>query len=564
MGVLYLDKLSNIRDRLRPILLGVFCAAQMLDIMNLSAVNIFLPHMRDELGFTESTLQWVVSAYSITFGGLLMLAGKSGDLFGHRIMFLVGVAWLSIWTLVAGLAPSSIVLCIARALQGAGAAFTVPTSMALITITYKDEKKRSSALAFFAAFGSLGFVIGLILGGVLSGTIGWRWFFFISTIFGGILFVVAFLAVPVTLHDIEKEEKEWKISNPLMPLKVWKIRNFAPIFITAALIYGYWQGYMYFATLILQVILRYTPMQTALAFLPLGICGLIFSFLVGKIIPHMNPKILLAVGLAIVTGSAVIFAFVDENTSYWRLPFPSFVLSQLGLAFSYITANTIAVSGANPSDQGLVGGLFNMALQIGGGIGLAILTAIATSINNSSMATTLTGAQLLKGYRVALWCSVGFTSLALIVVLVFVRGIQNTNDDKTNVQNNENRQISSAEKVCQPLPNANSPAFAAFIKKVNEKSKVRGTPKCQNYGATGRLALNQDKHKRGYYMLKGCNKTVHDWNMVAQLGVPVPPKLVTSALAQSLIVRLKVNYAFELPDAQKLLFNPSGASTPAL
>lgn len=159
-------------------ILVVFCLAQFLDVANLSAVNISLPTIKTELHFSESELPWIVNAFTLTFGTFLLIGGKLGDKYGHKRFFMVGLLWFSLWSLVCGLSNSVILLCVARAMQGLGAALTIPNSLALIQFTYTEEIEKSRALSVFSSSGALGFGIGLVLGGVFTATIGWKYIFY--------------------------------------------------------------------------------------------------------------------------------------------------------------------------------------------------------------------------------------------------------------------------------------------------------------------------------------------------------------------------------------------------
>jgi MFS family permease len=160
------------------VILVVFCLAQFIDVANLSAVNISLPTIKAELNFSESQLPWIVNAFTLTFGTFLLIGGKLGDKYGHKLFFLIGLVWFSIWSLVCGFANSVILLCIARAMQGLGAAATIPNALALIQFTYIEEVEKSRALSVFSSSGALGFGIGLVLGGVFTATIGWKYIFY--------------------------------------------------------------------------------------------------------------------------------------------------------------------------------------------------------------------------------------------------------------------------------------------------------------------------------------------------------------------------------------------------
>ncbi|KAG0233031.1 hypothetical protein BGX31_004971, partial [Mortierella sp. GBA43] len=314
------------------VILVVFCLAQFLDVANLSAVNISLPTIKAELHFSESQLPWIVNAFTLTFGTFLLIGGKLGDKYGHKRFFLAGLLWFSIWSLICGLGHSVILLCIARAMQGLGASATIPNALALIQFTYTEEVEKSRALSVFSSSGALGFGIGLVLGGVFTATIGWKYIFYISAIMGVLIAIVAYFVIPESDAAYRANVKldiagavtitiallalvyaisdgnwgsvqvivclvagvlllllfvwiEKKVESPMLPMTIFRTRMFTAMLIIGAFYQTWYLVYNLYCTLIFQEIMGYSALNTAYAFFPLAFPGLILNPLAGHLIP---------------------------------------------------------------------------------------------------------------------------------------------------------------------------------------------------------------------------------------------------------------------------------------
>ncbi|KAJ3148085.1 hypothetical protein HDU89_004931 [Geranomyces variabilis] len=487
--------LDRLRIKLRPLLLPTFCLAQLLDALNLSGANVALPEIAADLGFTTNNLQWVISAYALTFGGFLLLTGRMGDIYGHRNFFVAGLAWFTVFAVLSGFAQSTTWMIIARGFQGIGAASTIPNAIALILQCYPIGRTRNQAMSVFASTGAVGFVIGLILGGaVTSSSLGWRWIFFLSAIISGGMVVISILVipsratiaaaaaaaaadasgekalpVPVASNPIKQRvdylgaalstasmlllvfvltdanSRGWgsamiisllivsllligvfvfwetKAPQPLMPMSIWKLPNFAPAFVIAGCLVGFFQGYLYFITLTFNQVMNYSAIESAVRYLPLGIVASIMGIMTERIIVRFNIKLALVAGLALGCVGNVIIGFWDDtkdhNTQYWSIVFPSFIIGCTGLSSVYASVSIAAISAAPAAQAGIVGGLLNTAFQLGGGVGLAIATAVATAVN----APDAQGHDLMKGFHAGLWTATGMVGLGLVVAIVFVR-----------------------------------------------------------------------------------------------------------------------------------------------
>ncbi|KAG0230625.1 hypothetical protein BGW42_000830 [Actinomortierella wolfii] len=428
--------------------------------MNVSAVNIALPTIEKDLNFSPAALTWVVNAYTLTFGSFLLVGGKLGDKYGHKLLFLVGLLYFSVWSLVCGLSKSAILLCVARAMQGMGAAFTIPNALALIQFTYTEEVEKSRAISIFSSSGALGFGIGLVLGGVLTATIGWTYLFYISAIFGVLVSVIALFTIPESSEDKRQNigldplgaltitagllalvyglsDGNWKsvqvivtlilgvlllclfvfietkVQSPMLPMYIFRTRMFSAMLVIGALYQSWYLIYNFYTTLMFQNVMNYEPMQTALAFFPLAFPGLILNPMAGYLIPKLGAKPLLISGTGCMAIGAALFAVTNESSKYWPLPCLSMFISEVGIALTYTSAMVSALSMAKTEEHGLNSAVFQVAMQVGSGIGLAVANTVADSVVHS------TGSQL-KGYSVGLWIGFGVTAACVIISFIFV------------------------------------------------------------------------------------------------------------------------------------------------
>ncbi|ORZ29065.1 major facilitator superfamily domain-containing protein [Lobosporangium transversale] len=403
-------KISAIRRRTAPLMLYIVSIAQFIDIMNGSAMAVALVDISKSLGFDNFSTQWIISSYIVTFGGFLLLAGRTGDIYGHRTVFLIGQIWFGLWSLVVSFSTTPAMFCITRALQGIGASMSVPTALGIITTTFPEGPKRTRALSIFGGFGAAGAVIGLLLAGALIASMTWNWIFRFSAIFSFILFGLGLLAIPLPTSVEKKDDHKpnidvagaltvtssliciiyyistgpaigwgsaqtlpvlaaglvlmgvflWleirSVSNPIMPLRIWHLKSFPSAFLAVLFLQGQFQGFVYYSTLIFQNVLSYDSMKTALVFLPHSIGAIIAFAILGKILPRCRLKPFILTGFMLRCGAALMFAFVNTNTSYWTLPFLGLLIHVAGLGTSVLPVQITALKDAQKEDQGVVGG----------------------------------------------------------------------------------------------------------------------------------------------------------------------------------------------------------------
>ena len=445
-----------------------------LDALDVSMVGVALPSIRADLGLSTSALQWVVSGYVLGYGGLLLLGGRTADLLGRRQVFLVAVSVFAVASLLGGLVDDGALLIATRFIKGLAAAFTAPAALSIITTTFKEGPARNRAISIFAVFGASGYSAGLVFSGLLT-EVGWRWTFLlpapiaimaliaaiklipnyerdrsgagydfpgaITGAAGSLLLVFAVVQAPqvgwasvqtlisfvvaiallVTFVAIEKRSK-----HPLLRLGILRSGPLARANLGAGLFFGAYIGFQFVVMLYLQSVLGWSALQTAMGFLP---AALIVAFGSPRIEPLIDrigtPRTIFAGVVAHVIGYAL-FLRVDEHSSYAGFVLPSMILLGIGFMLAFSSLNIQATAGIADEEQGLAGGLLNTSLQVGGAIGLAIVTAVLTA-NGGSDASS--GA-LLTGLTPAL--SV-VTGIAVPGLLVAISGIVKHRRDETPV-----------------------------------------------------------------------------------------------------------------------------------
>ncbi|KAG0024581.1 hypothetical protein BGZ81_007640 [Podila clonocystis] len=467
-----LEGFDKIREKLKPLLLYIVSLAQFLDIVNGASVSVALLPIAVDLKFQIAQLPWIINAYTIAFAGLLLFSGRLGDLFGHRRMFMFGLFWFSTWALVVSFSTSPLMFILARALQGIGAASTIPTAVALIAITYPPGPERTKAFSIFGAFGGLGAVCGILLAGGLISSIGWQWIFRVSSIGGFTLLVLAFLAIPVSPPKAEKPkvdflgaaaatlavtgivyyitmgvEDGWasaktlpvliaglallvafyfiesRVDSPIMPFRIWKHRTFSTSVLLAFVSMGMFQGYIYYVNLTFQEVYGWTPIQTAVGFLAHALMAVVVFSILGRVLPRLTLKPIIIIGFLLRAAAGLMFSFVNQNTSYWRLPFPSLILHVFGVGFTMLPLQITAVRDAANKDQGLVGAIYNTGLQLGAPFGLAIFNVISLSTNGNSHPTdgsVRMGPEVMKGYKNALLAMMAFGIFGAILAAIIL------------------------------------------------------------------------------------------------------------------------------------------------
>lgn len=416
------------KQRSHWFILILLALAQFMVVLDVSIVNVALPAIQKAFTMTPTDLQWIVTAYTLTFGGFLLLGGRAADLFGRRRIFLVGTVLFTLASLADGLAQSGGQIIFFRALQGLAGAFMSPAALSIVLVTYKEGHERNVALAAWGSVAAGGAAVGVLLGGILTQYLDWRWNFFVNvpvgifvliaslrildrhesvvdhnnldlpgaiSVTGGLMTLVyALVKAPsegwtsaVSLYSFAAAVgllafflyNESRAKHPLMPLGIFKIRNLSganslQLFMTAGMF-----SIFFFSTLYLQQILGYTPVKTGFSFLIIPVVIAIVATNVPKLIQKVGYRPILMVSPLIVSAGLFWLSFIPVNGTFWGNVAPGMILLALGMGASFVSVSIAATAGVPQDEAGLASGILNTAQQVGGSIGLAVLTGVATS-----------------------------------------------------------------------------------------------------------------------------------------------------------------------------------------
>jgi EmrB/QacA subfamily drug resistance transporter len=451
--------------------LAIVCVAFFMTVLDVSIVNVALPSIGESLHFSATGLQWVITAYAITFGGFLLLGGRAGDILGRKRMFLVGVLIFSIASLVCGLSGSTGVLIAARAVQGFGAAIVSPSTLSIITTTFAEGPERNKALGIWGAMGGSGAAAGVLFGGILTKYLGWEWIFFVNVPVGVLVLALApgivresrapdvgrnfdtVGAASVTggltllVYGISKAPVDgwgdattiglliaaaaliaffvlWesRAANPLMPLSIFRIRTLAGANVVGALLGASIFADFFLLTLYVQNVLHYSALKTGITFLATAGTVVLVAGLAQWLSTRIGPKPVMVAGLALNTGALIWYAQIPVDGTYVHNLLGGYVMFGFGLSFAFIPVSIAALAGVGPREAGLASGLLNTAQQVGGAIGVAIASSVAVSHathllqTGDSQAAALTG-----GYALAFWVIAGISAAGVVAALVLVK-----------------------------------------------------------------------------------------------------------------------------------------------
>ncbi|MFC7302677.1 MFS transporter [Streptomyces monticola] len=403
--------------------LTIIAACQLMVVLDATIVNIALPHIQTDLGFTTSDLTWVINAYALTFGGLLLLGGRAGDLLGRRRMFITGIAVFTLASLLGGFAQEPWQLLAARALQGIGGAIASPTSLALIATTFPEGPERNRAFGVFAAVSAGGGAIGLLAGGMLTDWLDWRWVLFVNVPIGILIAALAprfiqesqrhpgrfdltgaltsttgmaalvygFIraaqdgwrdAVALTSFGIALillvsfVTVERRTAQPITPLGLFADRNRSGTYAMMLSLAAAMFGMFFFIVLFVQNVLHYSPIKAGLAFLPVTVAIVTGAGLSTSLLPRLGPKPFMVTGSLLTAVGMGWLTFIDPGSSYVSGVLGPMLLFGLGMGLNFVTLTLTAVSGIADSESGAASGLLNTTQQVGGALGLSILTTV--------------------------------------------------------------------------------------------------------------------------------------------------------------------------------------------
>jgi EmrB/QacA subfamily drug resistance transporter len=459
------------------IVLVLVCLAQFMVILDATIVNVALPSIQTDLEMSDANLQWIVNAYTLLFGGFLLLGGRAGDLIGRKRVFLAGVVLFTGASLICGLAQNEVALILARGLQGLGAALVSPAALSIVTTTFREGAERTKAMGVWAAIAVGGGAVGLLLGGILTEALSWPWIFFVNVPVGIAAFVLSLRLVPeskdpaahtsfdlagavtvtggliLLVYGIVRSSQvgwssvevigcivlagvllvafvviESRSAEPLVRLSIFSVRTVrganAAMFVVACGLFAMF----FFNTLYLQRVLGYSALEAGLAFLPFTLGIIIGAGLSQKLIPALGAREVPLIGLILAASGLLLFLRLGPDGEYLTDILPGIMLTSIGMGLTFLSVTLIATSGIPDGDAGLASGLFNTSQQIGGALGLAVLSTIATSKTDGvirdlgrepSLAESAT-AQV-DGFHLAWAGSAIFLALGAVLLVLLLR-----------------------------------------------------------------------------------------------------------------------------------------------
>ena len=454
--------------RAKNIALLLLAMTQFMIVVDASIVNVALPSIGRELEFSRENLSWVINAYTLVFGGFLLLGGRLADLLGRRRLFMVGLGVFSAASLVGGLASNDVMLVVARAFQGLGAALVSPAALSIVTTTFAEGAERNRALGVWGAVAGAGGAAGVLLGGVLTEYLGWEWVLWVNVPIGIAAVVLAPRILPESRDEVahrtfdlpgaftvtaglallvytivDAESAGWtsgqtlglgavalallttflviesRTAKPLMPLGIFRLRTLRGANVVGLLIGMSLFSMFFFISLYLQTVLGFSALETGLAYLPLSIFIILSAGAASQLVTRLGFKPPLTAGLVLIAIGLLWFSRVDPGGSYvGDVLFPSLIVA-VGLGFSFVPVTIAAVTGTSPAEAGLASGLINTSQQIGGALGVAILASVANSVTNGSTLAS-PAAALTEGFQSAFLVGAGFAVAGAILTQVLI------------------------------------------------------------------------------------------------------------------------------------------------
>ena len=463
----------NMNERRKWLVLAVTVAAQFMVIVDVSVVNVALPAIKHDLHFSQDNLQWVITAYAILFGGTLLLGGRLADLLGRRRLFMAGVAVFTVGSLLSGLAWSAGALIVTRALQGLGGALLAPAALSIIVTTFREGRDRNRALGVMGAASGSGGAVGVLLGGVLTSDLSWSWIFFVNLPVGvAVLAVSPWLlsesraelshrhfdvagAVSITagmmvlVYAITRASQhgwgsgltvgllasaaalivafvaiEARSPAPLLPLRIFRARTLSAANATSAMVGAAAFGQFFLLALYLQQILGYSAVKTGVAFIAITVTIILLSNLAQSLTTRLGARPVLSAGLLLTAAGGALYARMPAGGHYFWDVFPGLLVSGVGLAFTFVPVVIAGLTGVQPADAGVASGLLNTSRQIGGAIGLAAVTTIASTAAghyaDSHAVLASSGPALTHGFQAAFYALIGVALVGAAIAAVFV------------------------------------------------------------------------------------------------------------------------------------------------
>ena len=447
------------------LVLVLICMAQFMVVLDATIVNVALPHIQSSLGFSEASLQWVINAYTLIFAGFLLLGGRAGDLLGRKRLFLVGLVIFTAASLLDGISTTSGELIGFRALQGLGAALISPAALSIISTTFAEGKERARALGVWAAIAIGGSAVGLVLGGALTQSLSWRWIFFVNVPVGILTFLAALRFVPESKDEHEHQGYdlggavtvtgglmalvyglvhsathgwgsgqtigsflvavvllvafvliEQRAAEPLVRLSIFRVRSLLTANLAMFLAFSGMFAMFFFNSLYIQKVLGFGPLKAGVSFLPFTAGVMISAGLASGLAPRIGVRPVAGVGMVLTVIGMILFARMPVDGSYAVDVLPGMLVGSLGMGAIFMPLTLVATTGLEDEDQGLASGLFNTSQQVGGALGLAILTTIAASHTHGT-----SSAAEVHGFHYAFAGAGVLVGLSLLVMLALLR-----------------------------------------------------------------------------------------------------------------------------------------------
>ncbi len=451
----------------------IFClvaVAQFMVVLDVCITNVALPAIQESLGFTDASLQWVVTAYALTFGGFLLLGGRASDIFGHRRVLLLGIGGFTLVSFLIGIAQSPEILVVLRAIQGVTAALMSPAALSVVLITFAEGKERNRALGHWITVANGGAAVGLLLGGVLTQLLNWRWNFFINVPIGIAITVAIARMLP---HEKQEDQphrdldlpgaalvtaglvllvytvgeapawgwlsqntllfgaasvallaafvwNEKRAKHPLMPLSIFAVRNVTGANLMSAPISAGMFGMFFLISLYIQNVLKYSPVLTGMAFLPFPIIMAILSQRIARGVSRFGYRPFLIAGPLLVAAGMLWLTRLPVAGNYWTDVLPTVILMPVGMSMTFMPLMVAATSGVKDDQTGLASGLINTSQQMGGAIGLAILSSVAASVI-AAAGVPASPEAVVDGYKAAFLAGVIFVVAATAIGLLLIR-----------------------------------------------------------------------------------------------------------------------------------------------
>jgi EmrB/QacA subfamily drug resistance transporter len=469
--------------RMKWFALALLCVTQFLVVLDIAIVNVALPSIQEDLGFSQENLQWVISAYALVFGGFLLLGGRLADILGRRGVFMVGLVVFSVGSLLSGLAWSEASLIGARALQGLGAALITPSALSILTTTFREGRERNIALGAWGAVGGFGAAAGVLFGGILTDALSWEWIFFVNVPIG----IAALALSPVLLsesrdahgqsHDIPgavlvtgglvllvlgiTQGYSWgwtsaktigtfaisavllgafalweqRQKDPLVPFSIFRLQT-----LTAANVAGFIMGTALFSmflmlTLYMQQVLGYSALKTGVGYLAVAGTAVIWANVAAAAVNRIGVKPALIFGMAMLTVGLLYFTQVSVDGTYWGDLFPGFLVLGIAIPFAFVPITIAALAGTKPQEAGLASGLINTSQQIGGAVGIALLSTIAVTTTDDKVAQgTAVPNALTDGFVNAFWAGAVIAFAGVLVSVFMVRGRDLQTQEQTSLE----------------------------------------------------------------------------------------------------------------------------------